>query len=392
MILKRMVPQLYDSFNPLRKRSVKELMEKPVIVNANSSISKVIGVLTENDAYDAFIPLSGKVASINMRDILGFKDIVSAKPSFIGKIVPNLSYESSLGYAARIMSSYRLRALPIVEHNRIVGQITAKAVVKAVNQAGIGRMRADDIMTGNPILIRAKDKAATAKELMIRQKIDHLPVMQDGKLVGIATSAHIVRAKLPSEKIGRRSLGVDKIIRLDFPVLGIADRNVVTCNVNDTLQSVTDLLMDRNSTYSIVKLAEEVQGIITYRDIVALLEERVEEDIPTFIIGLPDDPFDAELAKSKFTATVKLLRKVSPEIEEARCRMKVKNMGGERRRYEVDVNLITPYERITYTNIGWDLAKMFDQLSDALKKRLAHRPSRKRRESVRHRTNHYLPE
>ncbi len=392
MILKRMVPQLYDSFNPLRKRSVKELMEKPVIVSANSSISKVIGVLTENDAYDAFIPLSGKVASINMRDILGFKDIVSAKPSVIGKIVPNLSYESSLGYAARIMSSYRLRALPIVEHNRIVGQITAKAVVKAVNQAGIGRMRADDIMTGNPILIRAKDKAATAKELMIRQKIDHLPVMQDGKLVGIATSAHMVRAKLPSEKIGRRSLGVDKIIRLDFPVLGIADRNVVTCNVNDTLQSVTDLLMDRNSTYSIVKLAEEVQGIITYRDIVALLEERVEEDIPTFIIGLPDDPFDAELAKSKFTATVKLLRKVSPEIEEARCRMKVKNMGGERRRYEVDVNLITPYERITYTNIGWDLAKMFDQLSDALKKKLAHRPSRKRRESVRHRTNYYLPE
>lgn len=389
LLLKRMVPELYDSLNPLRRRSVNELMEKPVIADANSSISKVIGLLTETDAYDAFIPLSNKVASINMRDILEFRHIASAKPSMIGKIVPTLSYGSNLGYAARIMSYYRLRALPVVERNKITGQITAKAIVKVINEAGIGGIRASDIMTPNPILIRAKDKGATAKGIMVRHKIDHLPVMQDSKLAGIVTSAHIVRAKLPSEKIGRQSLGIDKIIRLDFPVLGIAERNVVTSKADDTLHSVTDLMMDTNSTYSIVKLAEEVQGIITYRDIVALLEEKVEEDVPAFIVGLPDDPFDAELAKSKFVSVIKLLRKVSPEIEEARCNMKIRDIQGERRRYEVDVNLITPYERITYTNVGWDLAKMFDQVSDALKKRLAHRISR-RRESVRYRTDHYI--
>jgi CBS domain-containing protein len=388
MVLKRMVPELYDSLNPLRQRSVKELMEKPVVVDANSSISEVIGVLTETDAYDAFIPLSNKVVSINMRDILEFKPIVSAKPSTIGKIVPTLSFESKLGYAARIMSYYRLRALPMVERNRIVGQISAKSIVKTINQAGIGGVRASDIMTRNPILIRAKDKGATAKGIMVRHKIDHLPVMQDSKLAAVVTSGHIVRAKLPSEKVGRRSLGIDKIVRLDFPVIGIADRNVVASNADDTLRSVADLMMDTNSTYSIVKLGEEIQGIITYRDIVALLEEKVEEEVPAFIIGLPDDPFDAELAKSKFISVVKLLRKVSPEIEEARCKMKIRDIQGERRRYEVDVNLITPYERISYTNIGWDLAKMFDQVSDALKKKLAHR-IRRRRESVRYRTDYY---
>jgi len=390
MVLQRMVPELYNSLNALRSKSVKELMEAPVVVNANDSISKVIGVLTEAKAYDAFIPLSNKIASINIRDILGTRDIASTKPSLIGKIVPSLSFESTLGYASRIMSYYRLRALPIMQHKEIVGQITARSTVKQMNSAGVGGVRASDIMTPNPIVLRAKDKASSAKGIMIRHRIDHLPVMEDNKLAGIVTSTHMVLATLPSEKIGRRSLGMDKLIRLDFPVIGIADRNVVTSKHDDTLQSLTGLIIDADSTYSIVKTLDEVQGIITYRDIIALLEEKIEEDIPAFIVGLPDDPFDAELAKSKFIGLIKLLRKVSPEIEEARCYMKIRDIQGERRRYEVDVNVITPYRRHTYTNIGWDLAKMFDQTSDALKKKLAHKPSRKGRKSSRYRTDHYI--
>lgn len=390
MVLQRMVPTLYETLTDLRERSVKDLMEAPLVVDANTTISKVIGVLTEANKYELFVPLSNKIASVNIRDILGTRDIAGAKPSLIGKIVPSLSIESKLGYAARIMNHYRLRALPIVQHNKIIGQIDAKSIVEGIKNAGIGGVNASDIMTPNPVLMRAKDRASSAKGIMTRHRIDHIPLMEEKRLVGMVTSSHIVRAMVPSEKIGRRSLGIDKLIRLDFPLISIADRNVVTSKNNDTLQSVTGLIIDMNSTYSVVKQWDEVQGIITYRDIVALLEEKVEEDIPAFIIGLPEDPFDAELAKSKFIGLVKFLRKVSPEIEEARCYMKIRDAQGERRRYEVDVNIITPYRRHTYTNIGWDLAKMFDQLSDSLKKKLAHRPSRKKGESVRRRTDQYI--
>jgi CBS domain-containing protein len=390
MVLKRMVPQLYDTLGVLRNRSVRDFMEEPVVADANTSISEIIGILTEKDVYEAFVPLSNKIACLNIRDILATRNITTAKPSLIGKIVPTLSHESNLGYAARIMSYYRLRALPILEHSDIVGQVTAKSVVRGVAEAGIGGIVASDIMTPNPVMLRAKDKGATAKGIMVRRRIDHLPVMEQNKLAGIVTSTHILRALVPSERVGRRSLGVDKLIRLDFPVIGIADRNVLTSKQDVSLKSVTGLMLDTKSTYTLVKTWEEVQGIITYRDIVALLEERIEEDIPAFIVGLPDDPFDAELAKSKFSSLIKLMRKVSPEIEEARCNMKIRDIQGERRRYEVDVNIITPYRRHTYTNTGWDLAKMFDQISDGLKKKLAHRPSRKRRESPRYRTDQYI--
>ncbi|MGI0032559.1 MAG: hypothetical protein ACRD97_04725, partial [Nitrososphaeraceae archaeon] len=54
---------------------------------------------------------------------------------------------------------------------------------------------------------------------------------------------------------------------------------------------------------------------------------------------------------------------------------------GARKRYEVDANIISTHRVTSYVNVGWDLAKMFDQMSDSLKKRMAHRVTQRQRES-----------
>jgi len=95
---------------------------------------------------------------------------------------------------------------------------------------------------------------------------------------------------------------------------------------------------------------------------------QVHEDLPAFIIGLPEDLFEADLARSKFADTISFLKKLVPEIEEARCKIKRIHSPSKRSRYEVDVNIITPYTRHTYANSGLDLAKIFDEMSESLKK------------------------
>lgn len=383
---------IHEALRPLQSRSVQELIEPPAIVDPDSSASKIIGVMTEKKVYDVFIPLANKIACINIRDLLSIRDITAARPSVLGKVVPSLSLKGNIGYVARILSLYRLRALPIVnENNELVGQITAKRMVKAIHDLGadervLTNVRVSGIMTARPIVLSEKDKVSTARSIMIRRRIDHIPLINKKEnLSGIVTSTHIIEAMLPSEKIGRKVIGVEKLNRLDMPASGIADKNVVVSNHDDSLRSVAGTIIDANSTYSVVRFGEEIQGIVTYRDIISLLAEKVEEDLPAFIIGLPDDPFDAELAKSKFADIVRLLKRMAPEIEEARCKMKLRDIEGKRRRYEVDVSIITPYRRHVYGNIGWDLARMFDQMSDSLKKRFGHRPTRRRTESVRHR-------
>ena len=98
--------------------------------------------------------------------------------------------------AARLMSLYRLRALPILEKNQIIGQISAKKIVEAIRDAmlvaHIRKTSASDVMTPSPIVINKTDKIASAKTIMKRRRIDHLPVVQERRLVGMITSKDII--------------------------------------------------------------------------------------------------------------------------------------------------------------------------------------------------------
>lgn len=398
MSLKGITSELYNALDKIRNKKVGDLMEPPILADANSPISKIIGILTDQKVYDVFIKKRNTVTSINIRNLLSVRgDITSTKASSLAKSIPNLSEkESNVGYAARIMSHYRIRALPILQGNDIIGQISAKGIVKAIYEDVFKGRRmsvvsAADIMTPNPIVIGPKDKVSTARGVMIRNRIDHLPIIdQQDKLVGVVTSAHIAGKIPPTGRIGRRSRGIDKkSIRFDISAMGIADHdNAITISsIDDSLRSITGLMIDKNSTYSVLNGRDKVQGIITYKDIVALLGEKIKEDIPAYIIGLPEDLVAASLAKSKFIQLIRLLRKTFPQIQEAKCHIKLRNSEGKRKRYEVYVSIITPHKSHTYTRVGWNLTLIFDQMSDSLKKKLAHRPSERHKKSRRHATH-----
>ncbi|HEU4467574.1 MAG TPA: CBS domain-containing protein [Nitrososphaeraceae archaeon] len=379
-----LISDLYESMNELRHTPAYNLVEPAVVTEDSDSISKIIGILAEGNSYEVFAPLSEKVMVINVRDILGARNIGQTNPSKIGKIIPTLNSENTISDAARIMSLYRMRALPFFEQNEIIGQITAKKIVEAIRDVILAsskqKTNASDIMTPNPIVVSESDKVTLAQSIMKRRRIDHLPVLKDSRLLGMISSKDIMELMLQPESVGRKSLGIDNTQdRLDIAIGGILDKNVLTAEINDSLLSAVDLIVSQNSTYCIIKATDEVQGIITYRDIINLLGEKVEEEIPIFIIGLPDDPLDSELAKSKFTNLVRLLKKAYPNLEEARCRIKIRQVQGARKRYEVDARIITTQSVASYVTVGWDLPKMFDQMSDSLKKRLAHRVSQKQR-------------
>lgn len=376
-----------DTLKRLRRRSIADLLDPPVIVNQETTLSKIISTLKKTNSYEVFVPLEGKIAALTIRDIIGITDIASTHPSLLGKIIPTLSKDTLIGEAARIMSLHRMRTLPVVENNKVVAQISAKRIVNLLitfaNEGKI-RIKASDVMTSQPVVIDNEHTAASAKAIMKRRRIDHLPVIDKDHLVGIITSSDIMDLMMPSERIGKRSIGVvNAENRLHVAVAGILTKEVVTADVQDSIHLVTNKMLNMDSAYCLIKLWDELQGIITYRDLISLLGEKIQEEIPVSIIGLPDDPLEAELAKSKFAGALKFLRKIYPDIMEARCRIKLKDVKGPRKRYEVDAHIIWTHGSITYTDLGYDLARIFDEMSNALKKRISHKYGRKSRTSVR---------
>ena len=375
--MKLTVNKFYGHLNVIRSVPVRDLMDPPIMISEDVALSKIISTLNETNSYDVFIQLSGKIAALTIRDIIGIKDIITTRPSLVGKIIPELNRDSVISEAARIMSHYRMRTLPIVHNGKIEGQVSAKRIVELISKHLVEsklRIVASNIMTSDPITIDCHKTVSAARSIMKRRRIDHLPVVDNGRLVGIITSSDIMKVMLPSERISKKSVGIDNAEdRFSIEVSGLANADVITANVDESLQVVCDRMINAGSTYCIIRVWDEIQGIITYRDIVALLGEKMEEDIPMFIVGLPDEPFDAELAKSKFTNITRFLRKIHPDIEEARCHIKLRSVQGARKRYEIDVHILSTHGNISYTNIGWDLAKLFDEMTDALKKKVSHK-------------------
>jgi CBS domain-containing protein len=388
--------KLYDSLSNLSEQSVGNLMEKPLIFENDLPISKVIGSLQERNLYESFLPFDKKIFVINIRNLLGIRNITSRRISTVAKTSPFLYLDSKIANAAHLMNYYRLRSLPIIgkDNNKIIGQINAKSIIKQIYEIGSNKAQtktnnsfaslsqqilAKDIMTPRPFVIRSNDDVSTARNIMIKNRIDHIPVINENNnsLMGILTSTNITESLLPTERIGRGSIGINqKNIRLDFPVKSIMSKNVVVSNITDNILKIINLMVDTNLTYVVLQSVNEVHGIITFGDILTLLKERIQYDLPCYIIGLPEDPIEAEMTKTKFIGVVKLLKKIFPEIEEARCRIKIKK-SGKRNRYEVNVNIITTAEVYSYTMTGWDLPAIMDQLSDGMKRKVIKEQNKK---------------
>src|SRR5918995_1023757 len=372
-------------FREIAKKTVSDLIESANIINSKASISTLLGSLIKMNSYNVYYKTRNKITAITLRDILSARDVTSQNLNSMAKMTPTIEEDSNIEEAANIMSFYRLRSIPVIEDEEIIGQISTKSIVKCMNDTNI-KIPSTKIMTGNPISIKEKDSISIAQNLMIRHRIDHIPVVQD-TLKGIVTSFDIAKIILTSDNLNKISHGWPESSRqLEFSAKGIGERNVTTSSINNSVAKVIQLMNSTNATYSIVTLGDEIKGIITNRDIISLLGQRIEEeeDVSAYIIGLPDKPFSSELIKSKYNTLVKFLKKRIPDLEEAQCRIKLISVIGKSKRFEVDLRIFTTTHRYTYLNCGLDIATIFDQLRDNLKKILSQKSQTSQNQSSRY--------
>ena len=389
--------KLYDSLSSLSEQNVNSLMDEPLILENDLPISKVIGTLSERNLYESFTVFDKKIFVINIRDLLNIKDIYSRKISTIAKISPVLYTDTKIANAAHIMNYYRLRSLPIVEKDKkIIGQINAKSIIQRIHElatkgslinnnnnnsfASLSKqILGKDIMTPKPFVIGSNSNVSSARNIMIKNRVDHVPVVNENNnsLIGMITSSQIIQHRLPSERIGRGNMGIHrKSTQHDFPVKSMMSKDVVVASIDDELLKTIDTIINTNSTYVVLQSVNEIHGIITFGDILTLLKERIQYDLPCYIMGLPKDPVEAEMTKTKFIGVVQLLKKIFPEIEEARCRIKIKR-SGKRDRYEVQVNIVTTAEIYSYASTGWDLPAIMDELSSGMKRKVIKEQNKK---------------
>jgi CBS domain-containing protein len=103
------------------------------------------------------------------------------------------SPNEQLDRAAQLMVERRVGSAVVVDGGRVAGIITERDVLRAVARGLVPwHTPVSECMTAAPLVVGPDTPAAEALELMITKGFRHLPVIEDGQLVGVVSLRDLV--------------------------------------------------------------------------------------------------------------------------------------------------------------------------------------------------------
>jgi CBS domain-containing protein len=121
---------------------------------------------------------------------LGILNINSVEDTMVD--VVTISSEGKLDKAIKLIDAGDLESIVITEEGEPVGIMTKQDIIRLVAaQTDLTRVQVKDVMTKPLITIEHDATIESLLRLMEEKKVNHVPVMKEGKLVGIINSQRI---------------------------------------------------------------------------------------------------------------------------------------------------------------------------------------------------------
>jgi CBS domain-containing protein len=107
----------------------------------------------------------------------------------------SVSPEINVLEAITLMTDTDISALMVIDNGRIAGIVTERDYVRRVARLQLipQQTRVSEVMTRDLITVSPKDQTRFCMQLMIEKNLRHLPVLDDGKLVGLLSIRDLVK-------------------------------------------------------------------------------------------------------------------------------------------------------------------------------------------------------
>ena len=105
----------------------------------------------------------------------------------------------TIGMAATILSEKRIGALIVSEDGaQVDGILSERDIVREIGKNGVGCMSecVRDYMTSTVIACKLQDSVVSLMSKMSKGRFRHMPVVDDGKLVGVVSIGDVVKARI----------------------------------------------------------------------------------------------------------------------------------------------------------------------------------------------------
>jgi CBS domain-containing protein len=197
-------------------------------------------------------------APARVKDVMNTRRLASVKP------------DDDLAMAARLMSQSGVRHLPVVDGRAVVGVFTERDFLRYRAETG-GEGALDPVsrfMSAPAETVSPDDPVAAAGALLLSRRIGCLPVVADGRLVGILTVndllAEDVRAALPA-------------VDLDGPISAVMVRSPLVVRPDEPLLEAVALMTGNGIRHVPVTDSDgHLVGMISDRDVRTAVGDPVE--------------------------------------------------------------------------------------------------------------------
>ena len=126
-------------------------------------------------------------------------------------------------------------------------------------------MNVASIMTRKVITVGMDEPIQIICEVFDNFEFHHLPVVEDWKLVGVISDRDLLKAVAPFLDTSEKKHGT---ISLDKKAHEIMSRNLITVDVETSMEEASDLLLENYiSCLPVLSSHGIVEGIVTWKDI-----------------------------------------------------------------------------------------------------------------------------
>ena len=116
--------------------------------------------------------------------------------------VHTIGPEASVFDAVKLMAQKNIGALLIVEHDQVIGMLTERDYArKIVLMARASReTKLSEIMTHPVMYVRPQHTSEECMVLMTENRLRHLPVLDEGQLIGLVSIGDLVKNIISEQK------------------------------------------------------------------------------------------------------------------------------------------------------------------------------------------------
>ncbi|HWI54327.1 MAG TPA: CBS domain-containing protein [Desulfobacteria bacterium] len=147
--------------------------------------------------------------------------------------VKTISKEKSIDEAAKILLRYGHTGIPVVDNEMLIGIISRRDIEKAKHH-GLGHAPVKGFMSRKVVTINRNTTISEIQTLMIERNIGRLPVVENGKIVGIVSRTDVLRTLHGENYPGR----YEHVYNITYPIACVGD------NVAEQLRKLPDKMRD----------------------------------------------------------------------------------------------------------------------------------------------------